>query len=274
VSWRYAVLSLFALFIVVLLVFKNYEIWTLPIEVIPQKGVAKKSGTTIPSPSAVGVQKETKSIDSYIFISEKNIFHPERKEFSILGGPGKKPIARPQIILYGVTVTGEYQSATIVDPTRALRKGEREMLTLMKGEQVGEYKLVKVLPDRITLEAAGDTFEVLLYDPKVAKKRSDIKTETKPAVITSTLPTPGSPPGEAAKTVPQTQPVQQRELSLPRVTSPPMVTPSAPSTSSLPFIRRGRVPPDGSPSAVAPSGGISTGATAPVTGQTEGTEGN
>jgi hypothetical protein len=72
-SWRYAVLSLLALFIVVLLLFKNYEIWTLPIEVVPEKGAAKKSGAAIQSPSAVGAQKETKSIDSSIFISEKNI---------------------------------------------------------------------------------------------------------------------------------------------------------------------------------------------------------
>ena len=220
-SLRYAVLSLLALFIVVLLVFKNYEIWTLPIEVVPEKGVAKKSGATLESPSAVGVQKETKSIDSYIFISEKNIFHPERKEFPIQLGPGKKPNVRPQIILYGVTVMGDYQSATIVDPTRPPKKGRREMLTLMKGEQIGEYKLAKILPDRITLEAAEDTFEVLLYDPKVAKKRSDIKTETKPAAVTSTLPAPASP--EAPKPAPPTTAEKPRVAVQERVSTPPPI---------------------------------------------------
>jgi hypothetical protein len=248
VSWRYAVLSVLALFIVVLLILKNYEIWMLPSEVLPENGGVKKSEATTQSPSRVGVQKETKPIDSYVFISEKNIFNPERKEFSIQPGLGKKSIARPQVILYGVTVMGEYQSATLVDSTRPLRKGEREMLTLMKGEQIGEYKLAKILPDRITLEAADDTFEVLLYDPKVAKKRNHIKTEIKPAVITSTL--PGAPSPELPKSAPRTTAEkpkaapQERASTLPPIASPtPALTP--PSAN-----RRGRriyFPPSGSP---------------------------
>jgi len=44
-------------------------------------------------------------------------------------------------------------------------------MTLRLGERIGEYKLTKVLSDRITLEAGGDTFEVLLYDPKAPKRR-------------------------------------------------------------------------------------------------------
>jgi hypothetical protein len=249
VSLRYAVLSLLALFIIVLLGFKNYEIWTLPIEVFPEKGAAKKSGTTFESPSAAGIQKETEPIDSYIFVSEKNIFHPERKEFPIQPGPGKRPIARPQIILYGVTLMGDYQSATIVDPARRLRKEERGMLTLMKGEQVGEYKLARILPDRITLEAAEDTFEVLLYDPKVAKKRSVIKTEAKPAAITSTLPAAAS--SEASKPTPPTAPEKPRVAVPPRASTPPRIPQPTTPLVPPPVSRRGRrtfYAPSGTPS--------------------------
>lgn len=79
-------------------------------------------------------------------------------------------MVRPQIVLYGVTIFGDYQSASVVNPGRPLRKGERETLTIKIGEKIGEYKLAKVLSDRITLEAEEDTFEVLLYDPKMPKK--------------------------------------------------------------------------------------------------------
>jgi hypothetical protein len=246
-SLRYAVLSLLALFIIVLLSFKNYDIWTRPIEIAPEKRVVKKLGATTESPSAVGVQKETKRMDSHISISEKNIFNPERKEFPIQSGPGKKPNVRPQIVLYGVTVMGDYQSATIVDPTRAHRKGEREMLTLMKGEQIGEYKLTKILPDRIALEAAEDTFEVLLYDPRVAKKRSIVKTETKPAVVTST--SPAATPPEAPKPAPLPAAEKPRVTVQERVSPPPVPQPT-PSLSPSPTssgARRRFYPPSGTP---------------------------
>ncbi len=100
-SLRYAILSLLALFIIVLFGVKNYEIWTAPIEVIPKKGMVKKQVATAATecPPAAGTQKETKLMDAYTLISEKNIFHPERKEFLAQGGPGKKPIVRPQVVL-------------------------------------------------------------------------------------------------------------------------------------------------------------------------------
>jgi hypothetical protein len=48
-----------------------------------------------------GDQKEPTSVESYIFISEKNLFHPERKDFPIQPSPqeGKKTVVRPQITL-------------------------------------------------------------------------------------------------------------------------------------------------------------------------------
>jgi hypothetical protein len=100
---------------------------------------------------------------------------------------------RPQIILYGVTISRDYQAASVANPGRPLQKGERETFTVRRGERIGEYKLVKILSDRVTLEAEGDTFEVLLYDQSMAKRRSDVRTESKPATITSTQPVPPTP---------------------------------------------------------------------------------
>jgi hypothetical protein len=213
-SLKYGVLSLLAVFIAFFLIFKNYETWTLPFEVVHRKvaadkGAAKKSGVKIEHPPTMEGQPDTTSFQSFIFVAEKNIFRPDRKDFPIVapppGSPGsevKKPMVRPQIILYGVTIAGDYKSASIAHPGRALQKGEREIMTAKIGDRVGDYKLGKILPDRIALEAPEDNFEVLLYDPKVPKKRIVAKTENKPATITSTLPTSAATPAARPQPAP------------------------------------------------------------------------
>jgi len=199
-SLRHGILSLLLLFFVLLLVIKNYEVWTLPIELVPEKGEVKRSGAKIENPPTTVGKKETTLIESYIFVAEKNIFNPERKDFPVIAPPPsppvaevKKPIVRPQIILYGVIMGGDYQSASVSNPGRPLKKGERELMTLKVGDQIGEYKLAKILPDRITMETTEDKFEVLLYDSRIPKQRTFVKTETKPAAVTSTLPGPAAP---------------------------------------------------------------------------------
>jgi hypothetical protein len=208
-SIKYGFLCLLALGVVLLLIFKNYETWTRPIEWGPEKNVGKrppsKSGDRPESFPPSGTQKNPISAKSYITISERNVFSPERKDFPTPAGTGngKKQVVRPQILLYGVTMAGNYQAASIASPGRPLHKGERETFTVKMGERIGEYKLVKISSDRITLEAEGDTFEVLLYDQSMAKKRTDIRTESKPATITSTQPGPSPPaPGSPLPTSP------------------------------------------------------------------------
>jgi hypothetical protein len=205
-------------------------------------------------PSMMMGQRNPEAVQSYISISEKNIFNPERKEFPILGGDAKKPLMRPQVVLYGVTIAGDYKAASVVNPGRPLTKGERELMTVKIGDRVGEYKLAKVSSDRITLEAEGDTFEVLLYDPKMPKKRVDVKTESKPAAVTSTQPAPapgavGAPPptASAGMPVPASPPTSMGTLA-PRPTAPgeQMTAPPPPSparpTVPTPDMRRGRRP--------------------------------
>jgi hypothetical protein len=167
-------------------------------QVTPDKEGMKKSEEKIETPPAPGGQRGLTPVGSNIFIAEKNIFNPERKDFPVQ--PGLKPVARPQIILYGVTIAGDYQAASIVNPGRSLHKGERETITLRAGEQIGGYKLAQVSPDRILLEGAGDSFEVLLYDSTKMKKRVDAKTENKPTIVTNPFalaaegPKPAQPP--------------------------------------------------------------------------------
>jgi hypothetical protein len=273
-SLKYGILSILLFIIIFLLALKNYGIWNHTTDILSERGSAKKSDTKTESPSTIGSSKNPISIESYIFIAEKNIFSPERKEFPIIAPPStmaeqlKKPMARPQIILYGVMISDDYQSATIVNQSRPLQKGEREMMTLKIGEQVGEYKLVKILFDRIMLEAPEDTLEVLLYDSKTPKKRSDIKTASKPATITSAIASPTTGPAEVPKTTPVRETIEKpRETVQERVTPPPSVprpvTPaSPPTTPSTPIPGRSRAMPTypatgaqtpGTPTPVTPS---------------------
>lgn len=191
-SWRYALLCLFLFFAVFLLAVKNYELWKNPIVPVPEKREIKKIDAKVEGPPNIGKQPGTSSIKPYTVISEKNIFHPDRKEFSF---DQSKPLARPQVVLYGVTISEDYKSASIAYPGRPLKKGEREMMTVKLGEQIGEYKLAKVLPDRITLEAAEDSFDVLLFDSSMPKRRTFTRTEIKPPTATSPTPTSPPPPG-------------------------------------------------------------------------------
>ena len=117
------------LFVVLLLFLKNYETWTRPIKFIPEKEATKKSGTKIEGSPSITGQKEPTTIEAYIFIAEKNIFTPERKDFPIIKPPGspgaeasKKPPVRPKIILYGVTILGELSSCLHRQPGQASSK--------------------------------------------------------------------------------------------------------------------------------------------------------
>lgn len=233
-----------------MLFLKNYELWTAPLEEAAEKEIVKKTEKKPEILLMAASQKNPASLQSQLFISEKNIFSPERKDFPILGGSAKKPFVRPQIVLYGVTIAGDYQVASIANPGRSLQKGERETFPIKVGDKVGEYKVAKISSDRITLEAEGDSFEVLLYDPRMPKKRMDIKTEVKPATVTSTQPAPAGPiPKTTMPASPSTSAEAPRPFSPPQAIVPPPSATGTP-TSPPPTIRRGRTiysPPSGTP---------------------------
>jgi type II secretory pathway component PulC len=227
ISLRYGIFSLFLCLIVLLLAFKNYETWMLPMKIVPEKEMSGKTREKIESLPMMKSQRAPADIQADISISNKNIFSPERKEFPFFPNPAsgdKQPIVRPQIVLYGVTLAGDYQSASIVNPGRPLKRGEREMMSLKVGDHVGEYALTKILPDRIVMEAAGDSFEILLYDAKSPKQRTYVKTESKPATVTATtpLPAPSTSPTTIAPRVPMPRPVP----------TTPAITPNRPSSST------------------------------------------
>jgi hypothetical protein len=239
-SWRYAIFFLLLFVAVVLLALKNYDVWTQPMETLQEEGRAKKGETRVEGTPVTGRQREGTSITSYLSISEKNIFSPDRREFSLTTPEQSKSMSRPQIILYGITIAKDYQAASLVHPGRPLQKGEREMITVKIGDKVGEYKLAKILPDRITMESGGDSFDVLLYDANAPKKRAVVRTEARPPEVKSTAPAPSPPapvPVPKAAEAPKPQ-----EPSRERVMEAPLPRPVTPTPPSYPGTLRGRRP--------------------------------
>ena len=194
-SLKYAALCFVLLLTVLFLAERTYNALNHPLELVSDKRESRKEAKPGNFP-VTGTPKESAPTASHNLIADRNIFNPERRDFADLGsGMSAKPAGRPQVILYGVTIVGDYRSASVVNPGRSLKKGEREQMTIKPGERIGEYRLAKVLSDRITMEAGEDTFEVLLYDPKSPKKRIDTRTEIKPATTISAQ-APSTPTGD------------------------------------------------------------------------------
>jgi hypothetical protein len=216
-SLKYGLLNFFLLCTALFLALKNYEVWTQPMESIHENKEATKSDNK-PEPVMISNKgNDSSAVNSYVSIFQRNIFSPGRKEFSTTPDGQPKLTVRPQIILHGVTIAPDYQSASVVNPARPLYKGERETKTVKIGDRVGGYKLAKILPDRITMEATGDSFDVLLYDPKVPKKRGEIRI----AEAKTVQPSPGAAEAEIQKPGPQA-------TDKPKEPAPERVTPSPP----------------------------------------------
>lgn len=192
----------------------------------------------------------------YTAVAEKNIFSPDRKEFPLITpsattGEMKKPKTRPQLILYGITITEDYQSATLSNPGGPLRKGERDMVTLKAGEKLGDYRLAKILNDRVMMESGEDSFEILLFDPKSPKKRVSIRTEVKPATVATATPSvttaPATPPAS-----PSGAPPPERVVPASPSSPAPPTYPLRPGRGRTPISPSQGLPTPASPSEVAP----------------------
>ncbi len=245
---HYGLLNIILSVMIIFLFNKNYETWTKPDSGSIVKEESKRSdskGETLPPLSTLNIRKADAS--SLTIIAEKNIFHPERREFVSLNPeqPKATPMNRPQLQLQGVLITDEVQKASLILQGKSLAKGEKATKTLNLGDQIGEYKLTKILPDRIVLEAPGDVYEVFLYDLKSPKKRREIRTPTRPTEpIRSSpggpVPTTKTPPPPAPTSQPFVGPT--REIQPPAYQSPLLQGSPAPPSSILPPSRRPPLP--------------------------------
>ena len=215
-SYKYKILNLILFSLVLTTAVMNYETWSR--SSISAEAVAKPAAKPAnPSKAAVAAAnveaKPVQPAEAYGIIAEKNIFNPERKDFpslALIVAEQPKQAVRPQVILSGVVISDDYQAASVSSPGRVLRKGERETITLKLGDKIGEYKLAKIGNDRITMETAGDSFEVLLHDPRKPRPKVEVRTGIQPAAEVKTAqPPPPTPPAvETAKAESNEKPVK------------------------------------------------------------------
>jgi len=266
-SSRYGILSILLFFVVLILGYENLTVWSSSSPMGPKKISGKKGEAKPDLPLPAAAPKETAPPAAFNVVAAKNIFSPERKEFSSTAAAAMaKPVTRPQVALYGVVIAENYQTASIVNPGRPLYKGERETKTLKVGDMIGEYKLTKILEDRIVMEAGEVSFEVFLYDPRAPKRRVEVKTPTQPATVTSIgpgatppagapptpagVPPPSPPPSAAGPPSPTVRPAVPLPVPRPpgsvpeRTFQPSGAQPTSPSPPAVPDpgLWRGRRP--------------------------------
>ncbi len=225
-SFKYKILSLILFPAVLSIAVMNYETWSrssISAEAVAQPAAAPANPTNAAAAVPGGEAKPVQPAEAYGIIAEKNIFNPERKDFPAPGHlPAElpKPAVRPQVFLSGVVISDDYQAASVSNPGRVLRKGEREAMTLKLGDKIGEYKLTRIGDDRITMQTAGDSFEVLLYDRKKVRTRVEAnRAPNEPGAKTAQAPAATPAPGEALKAEPvqkPADPAQERAIAAAR----------------------------------------------------------
>lgn len=173
--------------------------------------------TTAESSGEATVPPQHSPVADYAVISDRNLFHPERKI-----PPEKQPekaTPKPEVFLYGTLITGEASYAFIEDkkaPHSTEGRGKRQ-LVLKKGASLGGYRLDTIEANRIVLVKGEEKVVVMLDDR--GKKRSD----ESPAASAAARPFPG---GTAPPPVKPASPQAMPSSAPPVVSSgPPVASP-------------------------------------------------
>lgn len=151
-----------------------------------------------------GARAELPSYLDYADMSDKNIFHPERK---VLKGEEALRL-RPEILLYGTLVTDGVKLACLEDkhtPLSTPGRGKRQLI-VKEGGSVGGYLVKEVNKDGIVLVRGADRIVVGVYDGRkrrnaesaaAAEKKAAAKAGRTPAGRINTNKPGANPTGPA-----------------------------------------------------------------------------
>lgn len=117
--------------------------------------------TTVPERVPTGLD--------FIAVTEKNLFHPERRMPT--DKKGEQALVRPEIIFYGAIITSDKKIAYVEDkknPYSTPGRGKRQ-IPLAEGAMIGGYKLKEINPESIVLVHGDDQMVVNLRDQKDRK---------------------------------------------------------------------------------------------------------
>ncbi len=179
------------------------------------------------------VPESTPTILDYMVVSEKNLFHAERK----MPADKKKDeqtVVRPEIIFFGAIITDEKKIAYIEDmknPYSTPGRGKRQT-QVVEGAMIGSYKLKEINPETLVLVHGEDKMVVNLRDQK--DRNIAEGTKKTPSAKTGTgIPPTSGPQMPSGMKVPAGAPILPSGPSLP-VTPPPgprILSGPAPPTS-------------------------------------------
>ncbi len=160
-------------------------------------------------------------------VAEQNVFHPDRK----IPPENKddKPLAKPEIFLYGTLLTDNMRIAYIEDkksPQTTPGRGNRQTV-VKQGDVVSGFTLKSVEPDKIVLVRGEEQMVVYLQDAK--KTRTTVMPTQQPGMQPGGRPSspmpggpqpgpmPTTPPGVSALSPMQAVPQQPAPPLLPRL---------------------------------------------------------
>lgn len=135
--------------------------------------------------------QESVSLD-YMIIAAENPFHPER----IIPIEKKElpPPPRPELLLYGVTITDDFSIAYVEDkkaPLTTPGRGKRHTI-LKKGDSIGGFILKEIHPEKIILVRGEEILVVNLTDS--AKPRDEAVSPPPAQKVVTPTPRPVRPP--------------------------------------------------------------------------------
>jgi hypothetical protein len=166
----------------------------------------------------------------YALISDKNLFHPERKLPSEKQSEQTEIVAKPEVVLYGTLIADDATYAFIEDkkvPYSTPGRGKRQ-IALKKGDHLSGYILSEIEANRIVLTKGEEKIVVMLDDGE--KKR----TSGVPAAPAATKTATGGigPSPAVAPSSPQVIPSSPRPVPTRIRTAPPGSFPPSPAASS------------------------------------------
>lgn len=171
----------------------SFFIWVYPllhtnIRIEIPKGLEDVAGS---DEEASNVSKPSPMAVDYAIVTDKNLFHPERRYASSNIAKEDQPIERPDILYFGSVITSEKKIAYIEDkknPYSTPGRGKRQT-HLAEGAIIGGYTLKEVNPENIVLVRGDDKFVINLRDEK---DRKPGETTVKPAASSVKPRTPSS----------------------------------------------------------------------------------
>jgi hypothetical protein len=253
------VLALFVVFFV----FKAYGVWVPGNKERGITEMAKKTVKRTPKPTGALNQRKIPAEATYDALMTLNLFAPERKEIlpeaakpdersKKLSAAEQKNIQQyfSKLVLYGLVITNNSAEALVSHPVaKPVIQGRKttipknrsrniKRLTVKQtkwvkaGDNLGDFKVVSVEPDRVMLKVGDQSYDLLLYDKNNLKKRAAPKPKAGPNVVGVTT---------QPKTTPKAAGARVKSKAVPKVPEAPAKSPVVfkRGTTSIPLPTKG-----------------------------------